>query len=451
MAQSGMRAYPDSALDALLAPPSRLDVSARAALEGRGRGLISFLPFFGPAFVASVAYIDPGNFATNIQGGSQFGYLLLWAILLANLMAMLVQTLSAKLGIASGQNLAELCGQHFSRPVIYPMWIVSEIGAMATDLAEFLGATLGLNLLFHIDLRAGVIITALATYAILALQRYGARPVEAVIGAMVGVIAVCYVVETFLSRPSWGLVAYHSVVPYLGGQAVIPIVGIIGATVMPHVVYLHSSLTQNRIVPRTEQEARRLFRLTVPEIITALGLAGLINMAMLYMAAATFHSHGLDGVASIPQAYHTLTPLLGSSAAAIFGISLLASGLSSSTVGTMAGQVVMQGFVGFTIPVWLRRVVTMIPTIVIVYAGVNATESLFWSQVVLSLVLPIPVAALVYFTRRRDVMGRLVNHGVTTGAVILCGIVILTLNGLLVYESALRLAPGLLPHLPGIG
>ena len=396
-----------------------------------------------------MAYIDPGNFATNIQGGSQFGYRLLWAIVMANLMAMLIQSLSAKLGIATGQNLAQLCGEHFSPRRVYPMWILSEGAAMATDLAEFLGATLGLNLLFHIDLRVGVVITAFATYGILTLQRYGVRPIESIIAAMVGVIAVSYVIETFFSRPALGLVAYHSVVPYLGGSSVIPIVGIIGATVMPHVVYLHSALTQDRIVPRSEAEAKRIFRFTIPEIIVALGLAGLINMSMLYMAAATFFKHNLTNIADIPAAYHTLTPLLGASASTVFAISLLASGLSSSAVGTMAGQVIMQGFVGFTIPLWFRRLVTMIPTVVIVYIGLNPTQSLFWSQVVLSMVLPIPVIALIYFTRRRDLMGNLVNWVTTTWIASAVATVILLLNILLLYESAYSLLPGM-PGIPGI-
>ncbi|HLJ66345.1 MAG TPA: Nramp family divalent metal transporter [Chloroflexota bacterium] len=426
-----------------------LAAAGRAALDGDSRGLFRLLPFFGPAFIASVAYIDPGNFATNIQGGSQFGYRLLWAIVMANLMAMLIQTLSAKLGIATGDNLAELCGRHFSPRLVYPMWVLSEVAAMATDLAEFLGATLGLNLLFHIDLRFGVVITAVATYAILTLQRYGVRPIEALISALVGVIAASYIIETFFSRPALGLIVYHSLVPYAGGSSIIPIVGIIGATVMPHVVYLHSALTQNRIVPRSEDEARRIFRWSVPEILIALGLAGLINMSMLYMAAATFYNHGLTKIADIPGAYHTLTPLLGPAAGSVFAVSLLASGLSSSTVGTMAGQVIMQGFVGFTIPLWLRRLLTMLPTVVIVFLGLNPTQSLFWSQVVLSMVLPIPVVALIYFTRRRDLMGNLVNRRSTTLIAVAVATTILLLNILLLYESAYSTVPGM-PGIPGI-
>ena len=449
-----MRAYRDEPDDGSQLEPlgneSTLTTAGHASLDGHRSGLLKLAPFFGPAFVASVAYIDPGNFATNIQAGSQFGYRLLWAIVMANLVAMLIQTLSAKLGIATGQNLAELCAAHFPLTVVYPMWVVSEIGAMATDLAEFLGASLGLNLLFHLDLRIAVVITAFATYAILTVQRYGVRPVEAIISALIGVIAASYVIETFFSRPSWGDVAFHSAVPYMGGGSIIPVVGIMGATVMPHVVYLHSALTQHRIVPRNETDARRIFRFTLPEILIALGLAGLINMAMLYMAAATFYRHGYTSIPDIPSAYHTLTPLLGSAASTIFGISLLASGLSSSAVGTMAGQVIMQGFLGFSVPLPVRRVVTMIPAVVIVFLKVDPTQSLFWSQVVLSLVLPIPILALVYFTRSRYIMGTLVNRGTTTLLASGCGILVLCLNALLVYDSIYNLSGHGIPSFPGM-
>jgi len=323
------------------------------------------------------------------------------------------------------------------------MWGGSELAAMATDLAEFLGASLGLYLLLHIPLLPATLLTGVATYAILLLEKRGARPLEAVITAMVGVIAVSYVIETILSRPDWGQVGYHSVVPYVSGGSILISVGIVGATIMPHVVYLHSSLMQHRIVPRSEHEARRIFHFTIPDIVLAMGLAGVINMAMLYMAAATFHAHGFTGIADIPGAYRTLTPLLGPVASLVFGVSLLASGLSSSTVGTMAGQVIMQGFVGFTIPTWLRRLVTMAPAVIIAALGVNPTETLVISQVILSLILPIPVIALVYFTARRDVMGTLVNHRVTTSLAIACAAVILALNVLLLYTTFGGVFPGL--------
>src|SRR5215472_4023312 len=385
------------------------------------------LPFLGPAFIACVAYIDPGNFATNIAGGSAFGYNLLWVIALANLMAMLLQTMSAKLGLATGQNLAELSRQEFRKPVVYGMWVVSEVAAMATDLAEFLGASIAINLLFGVPLVYATLITGVATYLILQLERNGFRPLEALITALVGVIAACYVIETFFSRPNWSQVARHVTVPWLGGtQSILFSVGIIGATVMPHVIYLHSSLTQQRIVPRSEQEARRIFRLSIPDVVIAMGLAGLINMAMLYMAAATFHAHGRSNVADITTAYQTLTPLLGGAASIVFAISLLASGLSSSTVGTMAGKVVMQGFVGFTIPIWIRRLVTMIPAVLVVMLGFNPTSTLVISQVVLCFVLPLPVITLIMFTRRRDMMGALVNKAITTWAAIVCSAVIIS-------------------------
>jgi manganese transport protein len=410
--------------------------AARAALDGRKKGLLAILPFLGPAFIACVAYIDPGNFATNIQGGSAFGYNLLWVIALANLMAMLLQTMSAKLGLATGQNLAELCRQEFRKPVVYTMWIVSEIAAMATDLAEFLGASIAINLLFGIPLLYATLITGVTTYLILTLERRGFRSIEAVITALVGVIAVCYLIETFFSRPNWGQVGFHTVVPWLGGtQSILFSVGIIGATVMPHVIYLHSSLTQHRIIPRSEKEARRIFRWSIPDVVIAMGLAGLVNMAMLYMAAATFFAHGQSHVGDINTAYQTLTPLLGGAASLVFAISLLASGLSSSTVGTMAGQVIMQGFVGFTIPIWVRRVVTMIPAVLVAAIGFNPTSTLVISQVVLSFVLPLPVITLIMFTRRRDLMGTLVNKSITTWAAIACSVLILSLNVWLLYST----------------
>jgi manganese transport protein len=403
--------------------------AARAVLEGRRKGLLALLPFLGPAFIASVAYVDPGNYATNIQSGSAFGYNLLWVVALASLMAMLLQTMSAKLGLATGHNLAEMCRLQFSTPVTYGMWITSEIGAMATDIAEFLGASIALNLLFGIPLLWAALITGVVTYLILLLTRHGFRPLEAVITALVAVIAVCYVIETVLSHPNWEQVAYHTVVPWVGGTASLFLaVGIIGATVMPHVIYLHSSLTQGRIVPRSQREARRIFRWSIPDVVIAMGLVGLVNMAMLYMAAATFHAHGYSNVADLTTAYLTLTPLLGGAASFVFALSLLAAGLSSATVGTLAGQVIMQGFVGCTIPIWVRRLVTMIPAILVIALAFNPTEVLVVSQVVLSFVLPLPVITLVLFTRRRDVMGSLVNRSLTTWTAVACSAVILGLN-----------------------
>jgi len=394
------------------------------------------LPFLGPAFIACVAYIDPGNFATNVQGGSEFGLMLLWVILAANLMAMLLQSLSAKLGIATGKNLAEHCRERLPRWLVVAMWIIAEIAAMATDLAEFLGATLGFALLFGIPLWLGVIFTAIATFVILSLERFGFRPLEAVITALVGVIAVCYVVEMGLVRPPFRQVLLHSVVPQLSGtESVLLAVGIMGATVMPHVIFLHSSLTQSRIVVRDPKRLRRLFRFEITDVVIAMGLAGIINMAMLIMAAQTFHAHGMTTIATIPDASRTLVPLLGPAASWVFGISLLASGLSSSSVGTMAGQVIMQGFIRRRIPAWIRRLVTMVPSVLVILLGIDPTRALVLSQVVLSFALPAPVIPLVFFTRRKDLMGVLVNRPLTTIAAGAAAVVILALNVYLLVQT----------------
>ena len=412
--------------------------SASEVLSGqssKGR-LARLLPFLGPAFIASVAYVDPGNFATNIQGGAQFGYLLLWVIVASNLMAMLIQTLSAKLGIASGLNLAEQCRTHFSRPVVLGIWVLMEIVAMATDLAEFLGAALGFNLLFGIPLWIAGLMTAIATFLILGLERYGFRPLEAVISAMVGVIAVSYLVETVLDRPSWDRVLYHSVIPqFSGAESVLLAAGILGATVMPHAIFLHSALTQNRIVVRDPAQLRRLFRFEVVDVFVAMGLASLINAAMLIMAAATFFKQGATSVGTIEEAHRTLEPLLGSAASTIFGLSLLASGLSSAAVGTMAGQVMMQGFIHRHIPAWIRRLVTMVPSLVVIAIGLDPTRTLVLSQVLLSFGLPFAVVPLILFTRRRDIMGELVNHRITTLLAWAVAALIIVLNVYLLYQT----------------
>ncbi|HLV81658.1 MAG TPA: Nramp family divalent metal transporter [Chthonomonadaceae bacterium] len=412
--------------------------AAAEVLSGQSRkGFFArLLPFLGPAFIACVAYIDPGNFATNIQGGSQFGYMLLWVVLASNLMAMLVQTLSAKLGIATGRNLAELFRERHSKPAVIGMWLLMEVVAMATDLAEFLGAALGFELLFHIPLLLGGILTGITTFIILGLERHGFRPLEAVITALVGVIAVSYLAETVLDRPSWGLIAIHSFIPqFQGSESVVLASGILGATVMPHVIFLHSALTQGRIVTTDPQQLRRLYHFERMDVLIAMSLAGLINMAMLIMAAATFHVHGLSNVAQIEEAYRTLTPLLGKAASWIFAISLLASGLSSSTVGTMSGQVIMQGFVHRQIPVWARRLLTMLPSMVIIAMGLNPTRVLVYSQVVLSFGLPFALFPLVDFTRRRSLMSDLVNPRLTTALAVLVTLLIVLLNVYLLYQQ----------------
>jgi manganese transport protein len=394
------------------------------------------MPFLGPAFIACVAYIDPGNFATNIQGGASFGYLLLWVVVVSNLMAMLIQTLSAKLGIATGLNLAEMCRERFPRSVVWSMWVLAEVVAMATDLAEFLGAAIGFQLLFHVPLLVGGILTAIVTFVILGLERYGFRPMEAVITGLVGIIAVCYVVETFLDRPDWKLIAFHAVVPQFSGtESILLASGILGATVMPHVIFLHSALTQGRVVTRNPQMLKRLLRFEIIDVLIAMGLAGFVNAAMLIMAASTFFSAGLSSIATIEQAYKTLVPLLGPASSWVFAISLLASGLSSSTVGTMAGQVIMQGFLQRQIPNWVRRSVTMLPSLIVIALGFEPTHVLVISQVVLSFGIPFALVPLVMFTLRRDIMGVLVNHRLTTIIASIVAAVIIALNLFLLYQT----------------
>jgi manganese transport protein len=384
------------------------------ALRGDRR---SIWPFLGPAFIACVAYIDPGNFATNIAGGAKFGYTLVWVIVASNLMAMLIQTLSAKLGIATGRNLPEICRERFSRRTSFWLWVQAEIIAMATDLAEFLGAALGLQLLLGIPLFPAAVLTGIITFLILGLQRFGFRPLEAVITAFVVVIGVCYLAELWLAHPPLGTVARHAVVPqFQGSESVLLAVGIIGATVMPHVIYLHSALTQHRIVPRNEDEARRLYKYTRIDVLIAMAIAGLINISMLVVAASVFYGSGLHDIESLQQAHRTLEPLVGGAASVLFALALTASGLSSSTVGTLSGQVVMQGFIRRRIPLWVRRLVTMLPAFVVIGLGVDPSRTLVLSQVVLSFGIPFALAPLVLFTSRRDVMGALVNRRSTVVA-----------------------------------
>src|SRR5690349_14452475 len=334
------------------------------ALRGNRR---SIWPFLGPAFIACVAYVDPGNFATNIAGGSKFGYTLVWVIVASNLMAMLIQTLSAKLGIATGRNLPEVCRDELPRRATIGLWVQAEVIAMATDLAEFLGAALGLKLLLGIALFPAAVITGVITFAILGLQRYGFRPFEAVITAFVFVIGICYLIDLWLAHPPLGTVAKHAVVPeFQGKESVLLAVGILGATVMPHVIYLHSALTQHRIVPRNDDEARTLYKYTRVDVLIAMAIAGLINMAMLVVAATVFFGSGLTDIESLDGAHRTLEPILGGASSVLFALALTASGLSSSTVGTMSGQVVMQGFIRRQIPLWVRRLVTMLPAFVVI-------------------------------------------------------------------------------------
>ena len=394
------------------------------------------MPFLGPAFIASVAYVDPGNFATNIEGGAKFGYMLLWVIVASNLMAMLIQLLSAKLGIATGQNLAEHCRNRFPRWVSVTMWVIMEIVAMATDLAEFLGAAVGFNLLLGVPLLVGGFLTAIVTFLILALERYGFRPLEAVISALVAVIAVSYLIVTIIDRPDWSQVALGAVVPrFSGTESILLATGILGATVMPHAIFLHSALTQGRIVVKDPTRLRRLFRFQIYDVVIAMGLASLVNMAMLIMAASTFHHQGLISVATLEEAYRTLEPLLGTAASRFFGLALLASGLSSATVGTSAGQVIMQGFLHRQIPIWVRRLVTMVPSLIVITIGLSPTRTLVMSQVLLSFGLPFAIIPLVIFTRREDIMGVLVNRRLTTIAISAVAGLVIALNIFLLYRT----------------
>src|SRR5215470_8656446 len=413
---------------------ARSVAAAREVLGNRRSGFSAYLAFVGPAVVASIAYVDPGNFATNIQAGAKYGYDLLWVVLAANLIAMLFQALSAKLGIVTGRNLAEMCRDEFPPAVVWMMWIVSELAAMATDLAEFLGGAIGLALLFQMPLLGGMAVTACFTYGILMFERSGFRPIELIVGSLVGLIALCYLVEMFIVPVDWGAAAFHTLVPQIAdGEALLLAVGITGATVMPHAVYLHSALTQARTPVRSDAETRQVLRFSNQEVVIALAVAGLVNMAMVMMASSAFHA-GHSDVAEIETAYHTLTPLLGGAAAGVFLLSLIASGISSSTVGTMAGQVIMQGFVGFRIPVTVRRLVTMVPAFVVVALGVNATKALVISQVMLSIALPLPMIALLIFTRRSDLMGPFVNGRATNLAALLGTAVVLTLNAFLILQ-----------------
>jgi manganese transport protein len=409
--------------------------AGRIALAGRRRGLRGFLPFVGPAVVASIAYMDPGNFATNIQAGASHGYMLLWVVLLANIVAMLFQSLSARIGVVTGHSLATLCRMHFPTPVVIAMWAASEVAAIATDLAETVGAAIGISLLFGVSLLTGLLVTFVVTWGLLMIQARGFRPIELIITGFVGVIGLGYLVELLIAPPDWGAAAFHLVVPQLAGpDSVTLAVGIIGATVMPHVIYLHSALMPGRIMAQGDDEKRRLLRFSDIEVVIALGVAGLINIAMVLMAATMFHL-GHSDVGEIETAYHTLIPLFGGVAAAAFMGSLLASGISSSVVGTMAGQTIMQDFVRFRIPVWLRRVITLFPAVIVIAAGVQPTNALVLSQVVLSLVLPVPMVALLILVQRKDLMGEFAIRPATKVIAGMASVVVLGLNIILLLQS----------------
>jgi manganese transport protein len=426
---------PEPAVEDVLPGEAAVAVAARASLEGRARGLGRIWPFLGPAFIAAVAYIDPGNFATNVAGGSKFGYLLLWVVLAANLIAMLVQAQSAKLGIATGRNLAELCRERFSRRASVGLWLQAELVAMATDIAEVIGAALGLNLLFGIPLFAAGAIAGAGAFAILGLQQRGFRRLEAGITALVGVVVASFVFELFDAKPDGGEVLRHLFVPgFAGAESILLASGIIGATVMPHVVYLHSALTQRRIVGRDDAERRKILGFEKVDVVIALSLAGLVNLSMMIVAATLFHGSGLTGVDTIEGAYEALKSLVSVNAATIFGIALLASGFASSSVGTMAGQVVMQGFIGRRIPIFLRRAVTLAPALIVLAIGVQPTDALVGSQVVLSFGIPFALVPLLMLAARRDVMGALANPRWLTALAGALAALIIALNVFLIAQ-----------------
>ena len=416
--------------DDALSGEVRVNDAAEQVLSGKRRGVRAVLPFLGPAFIAAIAYVDPGNFATNMAGGSQFGYMLLWVVLVANLMAMLVQAMSAKLGIATGRSLPENCREHFPRRVVVLLWLQAEAIAMATDLAEFVGAALGLNLIFGLSLWLSAVATGAASFAILGLQVWGFRRLEATIMGFVAVIVLAFGLDLLRSKPSPAGVAHGLFVPQLsGGGSALLAVSIVGATVMPHVIYLHSSLTNKRIVGASPAARRKIFRFEIVDITIAMGIAGIINLAMLATAAAVFHARGLSGAGNdLGQVFDGLNRYLGAHSGLIFGIALLASGIASSCVGTMAGQVVMQGFIRRQIPIFARRAITMIPALIVIGVGFDPTRALVLSQVFLSFGIPFALIPLLFFTSSRKVMGALVNRRLTIAAVGVVTIVIVALN-----------------------
>jgi manganese transport protein len=424
-------------------PPTPVDAGALALpvptplqhMRARGR-IRGTLPMLGAAFVACVAYVDPGNFATNISGGAKYGYLLLWVIVAANLMAMLIQYLSAKVGIATERNLAELCRERFPRPVSWGLWVQAELIAMATDLAEFVGAAIALNLLFGVPLFTAGLMTGAVAFAILGLQTRGHRRFELVIAGLLGVILLGFLYEMLNVGPHASSVLAGLIPGFAGTDSILLATGILGATVMPHVIYLHSALTQNRIPARDDGERRSLLRFQRLDVVLAMTIAGVVNVAMLVVAASLFHGSGL-GVDSIESAHSGFRSLIGPGAAVAFALALLASGFASSSVGTYAGQVVMQGFIARTIPLVVRRAVTMTPALVVLAIGLDPTRSLVISQVVLSFGIPFALIPLVLLTRRRDVMGALANRRSTTAVAAVVATLIVALNVFLLGQTLL--------------
>jgi len=414
--------------------PAVLSPLQHVRARGRVRGVVALL---GPAFVASVAYIDPGNFATNFQGGAQFGYTLAWVILLANLMAMLVQYLSAKLGVVTEMNLAELCRAHLGRRWSVGLWVQAEIVAMATDLAEFVGAAIALNLLFGVPLFVAGLMTAVVAFAVLSLEQRGHRKFELAIIGLLFIVLLGFLYDFLKIGPSLRDAASGFLPTLHGTDSILLAVGIIGATVMPHVIYLHSALTQRRIPGRDEGEKRQILRFQRLDVIIAMSVAGMINLSMLFVAAALFNKTGHTDVDSIEAAHAGLGQLVGGGAALAFVFALLASGLSSSSVGTYAGQVVMQGFIHRHIPLYVRRAVTMAPSLIVLGLGLSPTGTLVLSQVALSFGIPFALVPMVALTRRPDIMGTFVNTKLTTFAASTIAAIIISLNAFLIYETVL--------------
>jgi manganese transport protein len=406
------------------------EITSNWSILKRLKGLSKFL---GPAFIVSVAYIDPGNFATNISGGSIFNYSLVWVVLWSNLMAIFLQSMSAKLGIATGLNLPEMCGKLFTKKTNWILWICAEFAAMATDLAEFLGGTLGFYLLFRIPMVYAGLLTGIATFIIVYLEKYGQRVVEIIIFALVAIISIAYGLEMFLAKPDWNRVGMHTLIPSLpNGQAVLIAVGMLGATVMPHVIYLHSQLVQCRNKDITEADKKKHLRMERIDIVVAMNIAFIVNAAMVIVSAAVFFRNGMI-VNTIEQAHKSLSPLLGTLSSGAFGIALLASGLSSSAVGTMAGQTIMKGFIGLNIPINVRRLITMTPAMIIIALGINPMKALVLSQVVLSFALPLAIIPMILITRRKDLMGSLVNKRITNILGTLITSIIIGLNAVLLF------------------
>jgi manganese transport protein len=392
------------------------------------------LKFFGPAFIVSVAYVDPGNFATNISGGSIFNYSLLWVILWSNLMAIFLQTMSAKLGIATGRNLTEMCRDVFSKKMNWFFYIVATLAAMATTMAEFIGGVLGLYLLFKIPVNYSVILTAIITLLIAYLQKYGQRVVEIVITILVAIICISYTIELFLAKPEWNQVAIHTLLPSIpNSQALLIAVGMLGATVMPHVIYLHSELVQSRNSETLEEKKTHL-KMEKFDILVAMNIAFIVNAAMVIVSASVFYSRGI-AVDSIEQAHRSLEPLLGALSSGAFGAALLASGFSSSSVGAMAGETIMDGFVDIKMPALIRRIITMLPGILVILIGVNPMKALLMSQVCLSFVLPVTIICMLIITSRKDLMGSFVNKPIVKYLGWLIAAIIIVLNAVLIYSS----------------